>query len=63
MVQAKVKDVAYTWSELSNIRLKFVDDPSAEIRITFKQPGSWSYIGTDARSIPKSAADHELRLA
>jgi hypothetical protein len=55
-VQAKVKDVAYTWSELSNIRLKFVDDPSAEIRITFTQPGSWSYIGTDARAIPKSQA-------
>lgn len=53
-VQEKVKDVAYSWSELSNIRLKFVDDPNAEIRISFQQPGSWSYIGTDARSIPKS---------
>ena len=51
-VQAKVEEVAYTWCKYCNLRLKFVDDPQAEIRISFNQTGSWSYIGTDARWIP-----------
>lgn len=53
-VQRKVEEMAHTWSRYANIRFKFVDDPDAEIRISFTQPGSWSYIGTDALSIPKS---------
>ena len=31
---------------------EFIDDGAGEIRISFEQPGSWSYIGTDALSIP-----------
>lgn len=52
-VQKKVEAYAHLWSRYSNLRLKFVDDPDAEIRISFKEPGSWSYIGTDARGISK----------
>ena len=52
-VQQKVADVAKGWSEVANIFFDFGDDPDAEIRISFKLAGSWSYIGTDALLIPK----------
>jgi len=53
-VQRRVEEMAHTWSRYANIRFKFGDDPDAEIRISFTQRGSWSYIGKDALSIPKS---------
>ena len=54
-VQAKVEKVAHTWEQFANIKLVFGNDPNAEIRISFTHdPGSWSYLGTDALSIPKS---------
>ncbi len=53
-VQAKVEHHAHQWEQFANIKLRFVNDPGAEIRVAF-QPGagSWSYIGTDALSIPQ----------
>ncbi len=51
-VQQKIQQVAQQWSEHANIQLVFAGDPDAEIRISFLQPGSWSYIGTDALLIP-----------
>ena len=54
-VQAKVVQNASRWMEHANIKLEFVDDPSAEIRISFiADTGSWSYIGTDALGVPLS---------
>jgi len=50
-VQAKVARVARQWTVYANIKFAFVQDESAEIRISFEQDGSWSYIGTDARGI------------
>ncbi len=52
-VQERVKPYAHLWSRYANIRFKFVDDPNADIRISFNERGSWSYLGTDARFIPK----------
>ena len=52
VVQDKVEAVAYEWCRYCNIRFKFDNDPQAEIRISFEQEGSWSYIGTDSRWIP-----------
>jgi hypothetical protein len=52
-VQARVQSFAHQWSEHANIKFVFGDDSSAEIRISFTQPGSWSYIGTDALMIPQ----------
>lgn len=52
-VQEKVKAKAVQWSRYCNIRFDFVVDPNADIRISFKQPGSWSYVGTDANWISK----------
>lgn len=48
-----VKRHAPTWCQHANLRFSFTDDPAAEIRVTFDpNDGAWSYIGTDARSIP-----------
>ena len=52
-VQAKVEHYATQWSQDANITFKFGYDPSAEIRISFEQEGSWSYLGTDALAIPR----------
>ncbi|MCB0045623.1 MAG: hypothetical protein KDD92_09350 [Caldilineaceae bacterium] len=52
VVQRKVAARAHVWSRYGNIRFKFVDTPDADIRISFQQQGSWSYIGTDAQEIP-----------
>lgn len=52
-VQARVATIAQEWSNYANITFAFGNDPEAEIRITFSQPGSWSYIGTDALAIAK----------
>ncbi|HXJ93673.1 MAG TPA: hypothetical protein VMT20_12405 [Terriglobia bacterium] len=46
--QGKVKDKANIWSDYANVTLNFVDDPGAEVRISFQaDPGSWSAVGTD----------------
>ncbi len=52
-IQERLEPFAHQWSEHANIKFDFVNDPDAEIRISFAQRGSWSYIGTDALSIPK----------
>lgn len=53
-VQQRVEAVAHQWSKYADIRFLFGPDPNAEIRVSFAQEGSWSYIGTDCRSIPKN---------
>ncbi|HUW15279.1 MAG TPA: hemopexin repeat-containing protein [Anaerolineae bacterium] len=50
-VHAKVEEKAQGWSEFANITFSFGDDPDAEIRISFAEVGSWSYIGTDALAV------------
>ena len=52
-VQQRVQPYAHEWEQHANIKFVFGDDPDAEIRISFAQSGSWSYLGTDALSIPK----------
>lgn len=56
LVQKRVEAVAHEWSDFANIRFSFGDDPEAEIRISFLDSGSWSYIGIDALLIPKNQA-------
>ncbi|MBP6440015.1 MAG: hypothetical protein KA259_00300 [Caldilineaceae bacterium] len=47
-VQERVAAIAQEWTEYANLKFAFVDDPDAEIRITFDgRTGSWSYLGTD----------------
>lgn len=53
-VQERVRDIATRWSEHANINFHFDGHPTADIRISFRDAGSWSYIGTDALSIAQN---------
>jgi hypothetical protein len=53
-VQAKVVEAAQRWMEFANIVLEFGSAADAELRVSFAQRGSWSYIGMDALSIEQS---------
>lgn len=50
-VQARVEPIAREWSKYANIEFDFGNHADAEIRISFKLAGSWSYLGTDALTI------------
>jgi hypothetical protein len=52
-VQARIPRFAEAWSAFANITFQFGTDPDAEIRISFQDPGSWSWIGTQCLSIAK----------
>lgn len=49
-VKDRLIPFAKQWEEHANLSLDFVDgeDNTADIRISFLQRGSWSYLGTDA---------------
>lgn len=53
IVHANVEKYAREWEKYANIHFKFVHDPKAEIRISFKQSGYWSYLGTESLAISK----------
>jgi hypothetical protein len=54
VAKAKVEQMVHLWEAYANITFLFGDDPDAEIRISFvHDPGSWSYLGTDALVMPK----------
>lgn len=52
-VQSKVEKIAREWTKYANLRFIFGSSRDAEIRISFEDPGSWSFIGTDALVIPR----------
>lgn len=45
---------AKLWEKYANLKFDFGKDPNAEIRVSFKYRGSWSYVGTDALAVEKS---------
>jgi len=53
-VQDKVMATAQQLSQFANIKFNFVKNSHADIRISFKEQGSWSYVGTDNLAIPKN---------
>ena len=55
VVQGKVAAIAPEWERYTNLRLEFVRDGAAEIRISFRDVGfSWSTVGTDALTRPRT---------
>ncbi|MGG0025255.1 M12 family metallopeptidase [Bacillus inaquosorum] len=52
VIQEKVKTYAQEWSKYCSIKFDFNNSPEAEIRITFKNQGNFSYIGTDCLLVP-----------
>jgi serralysin len=51
----KIKFYAAKWLEHANLKFRWVSK-NGHIRISCKPGGSWSYIGTDALTIPQSQA-------
>jgi len=51
-VQERVAKYAHEWTRHANLTFSFESGADAEIRISFAQPGSWSYVGVDALSVP-----------
>jgi hypothetical protein len=51
-----VKHFAPQWGKHANLKIAFVEEANAEIRITFRDDGAWSYVGTDSLDIPLHAA-------
>ena len=49
-----VKELASQWTEAANIRFAYVTPTKSDIRVSFEQPGSWTYLGTDALVIPQN---------
>lgn len=49
----KVERIARQWTEGTSLKLEFVPGGKADIRITFKQPGAWSFLGTAALRVPE----------
>ena len=48
-VHKRVQPIVEEWSQYANIKFQFVNDPNAEIRVSFdKRTGSWSYVGVDS---------------
>jgi hypothetical protein len=53
-VRDKIERIAKGWEKFANLKLQFGSDRDAEIRIGIKwnqDPGSWSWLGTEALSI------------
>lgn len=51
----RVKDAASEWTRYANIRFSWDNGRGADIRIAFNPAdGSWSYLGTDALTIPQN---------
>ena len=47
-VQARVEAFAREWLKYANIKFEFIKSGDAEVRIAFKDDGSWSAVGTDS---------------
>jgi len=60
-LKAAVRNHASEWCRYANIKFEFdAKEEDAPIRITFKQPGSWSAIGVDALTIPRGSPTMNL---
>lgn len=55
-VQERVVHFARMWEEYANLRLDFGRHDSPDIRISFEEVGSWSYLGVDALGIREDLA-------
>lgn len=53
VVQSKVASYAIQWCQYANIRFAFVQDPDAEIRISFADVGTWSRLGLEATRVAR----------
>ena len=50
----RVEKVAAEWFEYTDLKIEFGTVADAPLRISFKLPGSWSFMGMDALEVPLS---------
>ncbi|KAK7735633.1 hypothetical protein SLS53_007373 [Cytospora paraplurivora] len=55
-IQKMVSKYARAWLTHANVELKFVDHDDVDIRVSFEKGGSWSFVGTSCRLVPKDKA-------
>lgn len=53
-VKNKVMQFAKVWEQYANLKFDFGNHQDADIRISFRYSGSWSYVGTDCLSVPRN---------
>ena len=51
-LRQRVLRVASEWTRYANVQLEETTAADAEIRVSFKQPGVWSFVGSDALGVP-----------
>jgi hypothetical protein len=51
-VHVRVQTIASEWMDHASVRLEFVQDPPVEIRVAFTPGSSWSWVGTEALTVP-----------
>ncbi|NJM29962.1 MAG: matrixin family metalloprotease [Rhizobiales bacterium] len=49
-----VRTAISAWSDNVNLDISEVESGAAEIRVSFKESGSWSFVGTDSLAIPEN---------
>ena len=59
-LQDRVLEVASEWTAHANIRFERVEEPDAEIRLSFADRGYWSHVGMDAVAVDKSMTTMSL---
>ncbi|QBE66580.1 M12 family metallopeptidase [Pseudoduganella lutea] len=56
-----VKQAAVDWTKHANLHFQFVESGDADVRIAFESSaGSWSFVGTDALGVAKTAPTMNL---
>jgi conflict system STAND superfamily ATPase len=50
----RVRRVAEEWTKYANLTFAFDDAPNAELRVSFRQPGSWAFLGKTALEVPRN---------
>jgi hypothetical protein len=50
-LRARVEKLAREWFEYTDLKIEFGNVADAPLRISFKQPGSWSYLATEALDV------------
>src|SRR5437870_3639710 len=53
MLWDRVKKHAKTWQKYARLSFFFRQDANADIRVSFRQKGAWSHIGTSCRKVPR----------
>lgn len=54
VLQQKVMKVAEEWTQHANLRFHVIDSEEEDLRVSFKQAGSWSLTGTQALVAPRA---------